>query len=52
MTFDKALKIDSSREEAYEGLADVYVAMGDYDKAMDNLSDGYRETDSRSLQKG
>lgn len=42
--FDKILEIDPMNVEAYLGKARAYYAMGDVDKAIDTLKDGYEKT--------
>lgn len=49
VTFQEAIEIDPKCEEAYRGLADVYVAMGDYESAMDILQQGIAQTGSEEL---
>lgn len=45
-----AIEIDPKCEEAYLGLADVYVAKGEPEQAAVVLQTGYEETGSRTLQ--
>ena len=40
VAFTAAIKIDPKRAEAYEKIADAYVALGDYDNARKALEDG------------
>lgn len=42
--FDKILEIDPMNVEAYLGKARAYYAMGDVDKAIETLKDGYEKT--------
>lgn len=42
--FDKILEIDPMNAEAYLGKARAYHAMGDIDKAIETLKDGYEKT--------
>ena len=50
IAFTAAIEIDSTRAEAYIGLSDVYVELGDREKAREILEQGYRETFDSSLQ--
>ena len=45
IAFTAAIKIDSKRPEAYSGLANTYIAMGDYDKAAGVWENIPTETD-------
>lgn len=49
--FEKAIAIDPKLEEAYIGLADVYIALEDYESALTILEQGYEETEERSLSR-
>lgn len=49
-TFEKAIEIDPLCEEAYLGLADAYIAKGDYDDAKDVLQKGYELIGSDALK--
>lgn len=51
--FNAAIEIDPHNSEAYLGLADVYVAMGDMEKALEVLEKGFEQTgDERLVIKG
>ena len=50
MAFAAAIEIDPKRAEAYEKLADTYLAMGDEDSALQALWDGYDATGDDRLQ--
>ena len=41
--YETAIEIDPKCEEAYLGLADVYIATGDYDKAVEILQKAEEE---------
>lgn len=45
LAFTAAIEIDSKRPEAYSGLANTYIAMGDYDKAAGVWENIPTETD-------
>lgn len=45
IAFTAAIEIDSKRPEAYSGLANTYIAMGDYDKAAGVWENIPTETD-------
>ena len=47
--YELALEIDPMNVEAYTGLADAYLGVGDSDKAIDALIDGIDRTDDDSL---
>lgn len=49
--FKKAIAIDPKIEEAYIGLADVYIALEDYEAALSIIEQGYEETQERSLSR-
>lgn len=49
VVFREVIDIDPRCEEAYRGLADVYVAMGDYESAIDILQQGIVQTNSEEL---
>ena len=49
--YKEVLKIDPKSVEAYLGMAEVYIAMGDYEEALEILEEGYEETESRKLEK-
>lgn len=42
--FEQAIEIDPMNAEAYLGLAEAYVGLGDYEGALDVLQKGYEET--------
>ncbi len=50
IAFTAAIEIDPKQSDAYIGLCDVYVAMGDTDKALEVLSDGLSKTGSNVIQ--
>lgn len=47
--FEKAIEIDPKCEEAYRGLADVYVGMGNYESAINILQQGFDQTASEGM---
>lgn len=47
--FQEVIEIDSKCEEAYHGMADVYVAMDDYESAINILQQGIEQTGSEEL---
>ena len=49
--YEKAIEIDPKCKEAYLGLAEVYIAMGDYEEAVKVLEEGYEATDSKTIRK-
>lgn len=49
--FDKILEIDPMNVEAYLGKARAYYAMGDVDKAIETLKDGYEKTGDNRIWK-
>lgn len=49
VAFQEAIAIDPKCEEAYLGLADVYIAMDDYESAIDILQQGMVQTGSEEL---
>lgn len=49
VTFQEIIEIDPKCEEAYRGLADAYVAMDDYESAIDILQKGIEQTESEEL---
>ena len=49
-TYKEVLKIDPKNLEAYLGIADAYVAMGEYEEALEILEEGYEETESRKIE--
>ena len=49
VAYEAAIAIDSKCEEAYIGLADAYVAMGEFEKALEILNEGYELTASENI---
>lgn len=49
--YNEVLKIDPKNEKAYLGMAEVYFAMGDYQKALEILEEGYDVTGSKKIKK-
>ena len=49
VTFQEVISIEPKCEEAYLGLADVYVAMGNYNRAFDTLQKGYEQTGAERI---
>ena len=49
--YKEVLKIDPKNVDAYLGMAEVYIAMGEYKDALEILKEGYEETESRKLEK-
>lgn len=49
IAFTAAIEIDPKRAEAYVGLADVYIAQGDYDAARAVLTDASERVDNLQL---
>lgn len=47
--FEEYLEIDPKCVEAYAGLAQAYVGLGEYEKALEVLADGYAATGEGSL---
>lgn len=47
--YEEAIAIEPKCEEAYLGLAEVYVAMGEYDQAIAVLEEGYDATGSSAM---
>ena len=47
--YEAAIAIDPQKPEAYLGLAEVYVAMDDIEKALDVLKEGYEQTQSTRI---
>jgi hypothetical protein len=47
--YENALEIDPKCEEAYLGLADIYVTLEDYDNALEILNEGYEQTGADSI---
>lgn len=44
--YEAAISIDPKNKDAYLGLAEVYVTMGDIEKALEVLEEGYEKTES------
>ena len=49
--YKEILEIDPKSVEAYLGMAEVYVAMGEYEEALKVLEEGYEETGSSKIEK-
>lgn len=47
--FNKVIEIDTKNVDAHLGLAEAYTKLGDYDKAIDALEQGYSETEDERL---
>lgn len=47
--YEAAIAIEPKNEDAYLGLAQVYVSMGDIEKALEVLIDGYTQTGSDKI---
>lgn len=47
--YEKAIELDETSIDAYLGWADVYIRLGDYDKALEILQQGLEKTDSDRL---
>ncbi|MGN0325723.1 MAG: DUF6273 domain-containing protein [Lachnospiraceae bacterium] len=47
--FEEAIKIDPKSEEAYLGLADIYIEQEEYGKAAEVLEEGLAQTDSEAI---
>ena len=50
VAYQAAIKIDPKNPKPYIGIADAYIAMGDYDSAHDFLRDGYDLTGDKKLR--
>ncbi len=50
LAFQAVIRIDPKQSEAYQKLADAYIAVGDYDKAAVTLADGFKATGVASLE--
>lgn len=48
--FEEAIRIDPKREEAYLGLAEIYIVQGDYEEAEKILDDAYSVIHTESLK--
>ena len=49
VAYEAAIEIEPMNEDAYLGLAEVYVAMGDTNKALEVLAEGYAQTESERI---
>ena len=49
IAFNTVIEIDDKCIEAYIGLAETYIRMGEYDKALETASKGYELTGDESL---
>ena len=49
VAFNKAIEIDDKCSEAYVGLVETYIRMGEYDKALETAQKGYERTGDESL---
>lgn len=49
--YEIALELDDENVDVYLGLAEAYVALGKYDKAIKVLKEGYDKTESSKLKK-
>ena len=49
IAFNTVIEIDDKCVEAYIGLAETYIRMGEYDKALETASKGYELTGDESL---
>ena len=47
--YEAAIAIDPKNEDAYLGLAEVYVTMDDLEKALQVLAEGYEQTESAKI---
>lgn len=50
VAYEAAIKIDPKNPKPYIGIADTYIAMGDYDSAEEYLDDGYDRTKDRQIR--
>lgn len=50
VAFSKAIEIDPRQAESYRKMAEAYVGMGDYEKAILTLERGYQYTGEESLK--
>ena len=48
--FNKVLEIDPMNVDAYIGLADAYIQLGDFDNAIKTLQQGYERTASNEIR--
>ena len=51
LAYEEIIEIDPKCEDAYLGLADVYIAIEEYEEAKDVLEVGYEETQSRTINR-
>ena len=51
IAFNKVIAIDLMSVDAYLGLADAYIGMGDYEKAEEILKNGYDLTKNEELKR-
>ena len=51
LAYEEAIRINPRGPEGYLGLADAYVGIEDYDKALEVLQEGYRITGSEEIEK-
>ena len=49
VAFNEAIEIDNKCVEAYIGLTETYIRMGEYDKALDSAKNGYDRTGDENL---
>lgn len=49
--FEIAIELEPKNTEAYRGMAEAYLAMGEPQKAIKILKRGYRETEDKELKK-
>ena len=49
--YEKVIELDPNLEDAYVKIAKIYVALGDYDAAVDILEQGYDETGTKRLKR-
>lgn len=50
VAFNRAIEIDKRCAEAYVGLAETYIRMGEFDKALEVAETGYEMTGDAALQ--
>lgn len=48
--YQAAIAAEPDNTEAYQALAEIYTAMGDYESALDVLDRGVAQTDSKELE--
>lgn len=51
IAFNKVIEIDPKNVEAYLGLADAFIGMGEFDKALEYAEKGYEATKNEKLKK-